>query len=118
MQLALTEEEAAFREEMRTFFTTNIPQEIRDTVASGRHVGKDAIVETQRILNAEGLAVRNGPVEWGGRDGSPLQRHIWHAEMRLACAPPPLAFNASMIGPVIANCGSEEQKAKFLPATA
>ena len=33
MQLALTEEETAFREEMRTFFTTKIPQEIRDTIA-------------------------------------------------------------------------------------
>ena len=35
MQLALTEEETAFREEMRTFFTTKIPQELRDTIARG-----------------------------------------------------------------------------------
>ncbi len=118
MQLALTEEESAFREEMRDFFTTKIPQEIRDTVASGRHVGKEEIVETQRILNAAGLAVPNWPVEWGGRDWSPLQRHIWHEEMQLACVPPPLAFNASMIGPVIAQFGSQEMKEKFLPATA
>ena len=41
MQLALTEEESAFREEMRTFFTTKIPQEIRDTVAAGDFVGKE-----------------------------------------------------------------------------
>ncbi|MCW2827441.1 MAG: acyl-CoA dehydrogenase [Marmoricola sp.] len=118
MQLALTEEEAAFREEMRTFFTTKIPQEIRDTIASGRHVGKDGIIETQRILNEAGLAVPNWPVEWGGQDWSPLQRHIWHEEMQLACVPPPLAFNANMVGPVIANFGSDEQKKKFLPATA
>jgi alkylation response protein AidB-like acyl-CoA dehydrogenase len=118
MQLALTEEESAFREEMRTFFTTKIPQEIRDTIAAGRHVGKDGIVETQRILNEAGLAVPNWPVEWGGQDWSPLQRHIWHEEMQLACVPPPLAFNANMVGPVIANFGSEEQKKKFLPATA
>jgi alkylation response protein AidB-like acyl-CoA dehydrogenase len=118
MQLALTEEESAFREEMRTFFTTRIPQEIRDTVSAGRHVGKDGIVETQRILNKAGLAVPNWPTEWGGQDWTPLQRHIWHEEMQLACVPPPLAFNANMVGPVIANFGSEEQKKKFLPATA
>ncbi|GAB3663325.1 acyl-CoA dehydrogenase family protein [Nocardioides korecus] len=118
MQLALTEEESAFREEMRDFFTTKIPQEIRDQVASGHHVGKEGIVETQRILNAAGLAVPNWPAEWGGRDWSPLQRHIWHEEMQLACVPPPLAFNASMIGPVIAQFGSQEMKEKFLPATA
>ena len=118
MQLALTEEEAAFREEMRTFFTTKIPQEIRETIAAGRHVGKDGIVETQHILNDAGLAVPNWPVEWGGQDWTPLQRHIWHEELQLACVPPPLAFNANMVGPVIANFGSQEQKEKFLPPTA
>ena len=118
MQLALTGEEVAFREEMRTFFTTKIPQEIRDTIAAGKHVGKDGIVETTHILNEAGLAVPNWPVEWGGQDWTPLQRHIWHEEMQLACVPPPLAFNANMVGPVIATFGSHEQKEKFLPATA
>jgi alkylation response protein AidB-like acyl-CoA dehydrogenase len=118
MQLALTEEEAAFREEMRTFFTTKIPQELRDTIAAGHHVGKDGIVQSQRIMNEAGIAVPNWPVEWGGRDWTPLQKHIWHEEMQLACVPPPLAFNANMIGPVIANFGSQEMKEKFLPATA
>jgi alkylation response protein AidB-like acyl-CoA dehydrogenase len=118
MQLALTEEETAFRQEMRTFFTTKIPQELRDTIASGRHVGKEGIVTATRIMNEAGYAVPNWPVEWGGQDWTPMQRHIWHEEMQLASVPPPLAFNASMIGPVIAHFGSEEMKAKFLPPTA
>jgi len=118
MRLRLSDEEAAFREEMRTFFTTQIPQEIRDTVAAGRHVSKDDYVTTMRTMNAAGLAVPNWPVEWGGRDWTPLQRHIWHEEMQLASVPPPLAFNANMVGPVIANFGSQEQKERFLPATA
>jgi alkylation response protein AidB-like acyl-CoA dehydrogenase len=118
MQLTLTEEETAFREEMRTFFTTKIPQELRDTIAAGRHVGKEGIVQSQQIMNEAGLAVPNWPVEWGGRDWTPLQRHIWHEEMQLACVPPPLAFNATMIGPVIAHFGDEEMKRRFLPKTA
>src|SRR3954453_24205036 len=118
MQLALTEKETAFREEMRTFFTTKVPQELRDTIAAGRHVGKDGIVQSQQIMNEAGIAVPNWPVEWGGQDWTPLQRHIWHEEMQDACVPPPLAFNANMIGPVIANFGSEEMKEKFLPKTA
>src|SRR3954452_22570779 len=118
MRLRLSADEAAFREEMRTFFTTEVPQEIRDTVAAGRHLGKDDYVATMRTLNAAGLAVPNWPVEWGGRDWTPLQRHIWHEEMQLACVPTPLAFNAGMVGPVIANFGSQELKERFLPATA
>ncbi len=118
MKLRLSEEDAAFREEMREFFTTQVPQHIRDTVAARRELTKDQIVESQQVLNAAGLAVPNWPVEWGGKDWTPLQRHIWHEEMQLACVPIPLAFNASMVGPVIAAFGSEEQKKRFLPPTA
>ena len=118
MQLELSAEDAAFREEMRTFFTTKIPQEIRDAVAERRELTKDQIVQSQRILNEHGLAVPNWPVEWGGQDWSPLRRHIWHEEMQRACVPLPLAFNASMVGPVIAQFGSQELKERFLPKTA
>jgi alkylation response protein AidB-like acyl-CoA dehydrogenase len=118
MRLHLSDEESAFREEMRTFFTTKIPQEIRDAVAAGRELDKGSYVESMRILNAAGLAVPNWPVEWGGRDWSSLQRHIWHEELQLACVPPPLVFNANMVGPVIANFGSQEVKERFLPPTA
>ena len=118
MRLELSPQDAAFREELRTFFTTAVPQEIRDAVAARRELTKDQIVESQRILNAAGLAVPGWPVEWGGRDWTPLQRHIWHEEMQRACVPLPLAFNASMVGPVIATFGSQEQKERFLPATA
>ena len=38
--------------------------------------------------------------------------------MQLACVPTPLAFNAGMIGPVIAAFGSQEMKERFLPPTA
>ncbi len=118
MRLALSEEDAAFREEMRTFFTTEVPQGIRDTVAEGRDLTKDQIVTSQQTLNAAGLAVPGWPVEWGGRDWTALQRHIWHEEMQRASVPIPLAFNASMVGPVIAAFGTQEQKERFLPPTA
>src|SRR3982751_3993802 len=118
MRLHLSPEDQAFRDEMRTFFTTAVPQSIRDAVAAHREVTKEQYVEAQRARNAAGLAVPHWPVEWGGRDWTPLQRHIWREEMQLACVPEPLAFNTSMIGPVLAAFGSQEQKERFLPATA
>ncbi|PZA20557.1 acyl-CoA dehydrogenase family protein [Modestobacter versicolor] len=118
MRLSLSPEDQAFRDEMRTFFTTRVPQSIRDAVAAHRELTKEQFVEAQQVLNAAGLAVPHWPVEWGGRDWTPLQRHIWREEMQLAGVPEPLAFNASMIGPVIATFGSQEQKERFLPATA
>ena len=118
MRLHLSPEDQAFREEMRTFFTTQVPQSIRDAVAARHELTKDQIVEAQRVLHAAGLAVPHWPEEWGGRGWTPLQRHIWHEEMMAACVPPPLAFNTSMVGPVIATFGSQEQKERFLPPTA
>ncbi|SHK52281.1 hypothetical protein SAMN05443637_107168 [Pseudonocardia thermophila] len=118
MRLQLSPEEEAFRQEMRTFFTTEIPESIREAVASHRELTKDQWVQSQRILNAAGLAVPHWPVEWGGRNWTPLQLHIWREEMQMACVPEPLPFNASMIGPVIATFGSQEQKERFLPPTA
>ncbi|WP_216898867.1 acyl-CoA dehydrogenase family protein [Nocardia alni] len=118
MQLALTEDELAFRDELRAFFRREIPAEIRNTYRQGREIGKEGFVTAQRILNAHGYAVPNWPIEWGGRDWTPIQRHLWHDEMQLASVPEPLTFNASMIGPVIAHFGSQEMKERFLPATA
>jgi alkylation response protein AidB-like acyl-CoA dehydrogenase len=118
MQLELSAEDAAFRDEMRAFFTTEVPEDIRDAVAGRRELTKEQVVRSQRTLNAAGIAVPHWPVEWGGRDWSALRRHIWHEEMQRACVPPPLAFNASMVGPVIATFGNREQKERFLAKTA
>jgi len=118
MNLSFTPEETAFRERMREFFTTQIPQRIRDEVQRGEHVSRDDQVAAQRILNANGLAVPHWPAAWGGQDWSPVQLYIYQDEMQQACVPPPLGFNANMVGPVIAQFGSEAQKQKFLPATA
>jgi alkylation response protein AidB-like acyl-CoA dehydrogenase len=118
MELALSKEDRAFAEEMRAFFTSEIPADIRDRLGRGLHPTKDDIVTSQRILNAHGLAVPHWPLEWGGRDWTPLQRHLWSEEMTLAHVPHPIVFNTAMVGPVIATFGSQELKERFLPATA
>ncbi|MGH3743319.1 MAG: acyl-CoA dehydrogenase family protein, partial [Mycobacteriales bacterium] len=118
MNIALSKEDRAFAEKMRAFFSTEMPAEMRDRLGRGGHPTRDDIVGTMQILDKHGLAVPHWPVEWGGKDWTPLQRHLWAEEMVLANVPAPLAFNSAMVGPVIANFGSEEQKKRFLPKTA
>ncbi|BBY04804.1 acyl-CoA dehydrogenase family protein [Mycobacterium noviomagense] len=118
MQLALTEDEAAFRDELRTFYTTEIPAEIRERTRAGLPPTRDDIATSHKILNDHGLAVPNWPVEWGGKDWTPTQHQIWLDEMQLAGVPEPLNFNAKMVGPVIAEFGSDDIKKHFLPPTA
>ena len=118
MDLSFTPEELAFREEARRFFRTQIPQSIRDKVAEGEGLTRDDMITSQRILNKHGWAVVNWPVEWGGKDWSPVQVYLYQDEMQQANVPTPIAFNVSMVGPVIAQFGSQAQKERFLPATA
>ena len=118
MKLALTADEAAFRDELRTFYTTKFPEEIRERMRQGSSLTKEHIVTSHQILNEHGLAVPNWPVEWGGKDWTATQHQIWSDEMQLACVPEPLNFNTKMVGPVIAEFGSQEIKERFLPATA
>ena len=118
MDLRFTPEEIAFRDNLRRFFRTEIPEHIRRKVGEGRHLSREDLVTSQRILHAHGLATPNWPVAWGGKDWSPVQRYIFTEELQRAAVPLPLQFNVYMVGPVIAAFGSEEQKKKFLPATA
>jgi pimeloyl-CoA dehydrogenase large subunit len=118
MDLSFTPEENEFRAEMRRFFTTKIPAEFRRKVENGHPLTKEEIVTSQRILNDHGLAVPHWPKEWGGQDWTPVQFYMYQDEMQGNCVPPPIGFNTSMVGPVIAQFGNTEQKQKFLPKTA
>jgi pimeloyl-CoA dehydrogenase large subunit len=118
MDLNFTPAELAFREEARRFFRSEIPEAIRNKVRDGVELTKEDIVVQHRILNARGWAVPNWPAEWGGQNWSPVELYLYQDEMQQACVPGPLAFNASMVGPVIAQFGSEAIKQRFLAKTA
>jgi pimeloyl-CoA dehydrogenase large subunit len=118
MDLRFTPEETAFREDVREFFRTALPERIRDKLVMGHHASKDELVEWTRILNAKGWAVPHWPVEWGGTGWDPVRQYIFQDEMQQAPAPSPLPFGVSMVGPVIIAFGSEAQKRRFLPRIA
>jgi len=118
MDVALSKDDRAFAERMREFFTSEIPAEIRDRLARGEHPTREDVVTSQRLLNAHGMAVPHWPVEWGGQEWTPIQRHLWAEEMTRAHVPHPIVFNTAMVGPVIATFGNQEVKERFLPATA
>ncbi len=69
MDLRFTPEETAFRQDVRTFFRTEIPAEIRRKVSEGRSLAREDYVTSQRILNAKGWAVPTGRSSGAGRIG-------------------------------------------------
>jgi len=118
MELRFSDAENAFREELRTFFRTEVPAATRQKVSEGRHIGKEEMVAAHKLLHAKGLAVPHWPKAWGGADWTPVQHYIYTEELQFNCVPQPLAFNVSMCGPVIIAFGTEAQKKRFLPRIA
>jgi pimeloyl-CoA dehydrogenase large subunit len=118
MDLRFTPEEIAFRDEVRAFFRTALPAEVRERLVLGHHASKEDLVAWTRTLNAKGWSVPHWPVEYGGTGWSPVQQYIFQDEMQAAPAPQPLAFGANMVGPVIYTFGTDAQKRRFLPRIA
>ncbi|WP_417620687.1 acyl-CoA dehydrogenase family protein [Parasphingorhabdus sp.] len=118
MELQFTDDEKAFREEVRAYLLANVPGHIRKAVYEERPLPREWQIEAQQILNQAGYAVPHWPVEWGGRDWSAVKRAILAEEIDRNSVPKPLAFNTALVGPVIAAFGSDEQKRRFLPAIA
>jgi pimeloyl-CoA dehydrogenase large subunit len=118
MDLRFTDDELAFRDEVRAFIKEALPDSIRQKLIAERHFSKEDLVTWSRILNKKGWAVPHWPVEWGGTGWSPIKQMIFRDEVQQAPAPEALAFGVSMVGPVIYTFGSDAQKKKFLPRIA
>jgi alkylation response protein AidB-like acyl-CoA dehydrogenase len=118
MDLRFTAEELAFRDEIRAFIRDRLPDDIRERMRLGYAPGKEDTVRWQRILNQRGWAAFNWPKEYGGPGWTPIERMIFLEENQLAPAPEVSSFNITMIGPVLIQFGSDEQKRRFLPRAA
>ena len=118
MDLHFTVEEIAFREQVREFFHSALPADIRQKCILGQRLLREDIVRWTRILHDRGWATPSWPIEWGGPGWSTVQQYIFREELYLAPAPELLTFNVNMIGPVLIAFGTPEQKTHFLPRIA
>ncbi|ODT62692.1 acyl-CoA dehydrogenase family protein [Phenylobacterium sp.] len=115
MNLDFSPEDAAFREEARTFIAQNYPKELREKQNRGEELGKEDYLSWHRILAKKGWSTPSWPVEFGGTGWTPTQKYIWSEEQARADTIGILPFGVSMLAPVIYTFGTQEQKEKFLP---
>jgi alkylation response protein AidB-like acyl-CoA dehydrogenase len=121
VDFAYTDEDEAFRAELREWLDANLPDFLaQGEIGSG---GVEGLLRTmerrrawQRRLNEGRWAAINWPVEWGGRAATIMQNVIYSQEM--AKAKTPGIYNANgiwQIGPMIIHWGTDEQKQRWLP---
>ncbi|MGC6471957.1 MAG: acyl-CoA dehydrogenase family protein [Parvibaculales bacterium] len=113
MDLAFTDEQVAFRQEVRTFLEESYPQELRE-----KRIGaltKEDFLSWHKILAAKGWVAPAWPEEYGGPGWDLTQRYIFDQELGRIGGVNIMPFGITMLGPVVQNFGTEEQKAHYLP---
>ena len=106
-----------FTEEIRDFLSDQLTTDLRHfgEAYTGYHCPLPVAREWTRILDGMGWSVPAWPVEHGGTGWSTEQLVIFRRELMLAHAPRLMNQGVIMLGPVLIEFGTEEQKEAFLP---
>lgn len=120
MDLTYSEEDQAFRAEVRGWLEEHLTGEwadLRGLGGAGRdHEAHDERVAWNRLLAEHGWTCVGWPEEHGGRGLSLFQQVIFHEEYARADAPVRVNhLGEELLGPTLMAYGTDEQKARFLP---
>ncbi|MEH6474611.1 MAG: acyl-CoA dehydrogenase family protein [Sneathiella sp.] len=117
MDLKLSNEHEAFREEVRTFLEENLTDDLRSrtSVQASIRTDPETAGEWAKILGKKGWLTYNWPTSMGGPGWDVVKRYIFEFESSLAGAPVINSMGYRMVGPLIDKYGSQEQKDFYLP---
>ncbi|NUQ78935.1 MAG: acyl-CoA dehydrogenase family protein [Polyangiaceae bacterium] len=115
MDLSFSPEHIAFREEVRAFIESAMPPHIREKAAVDGNFDMKEVMEWHKILYRKGWVAPHWPSELGGPGLDVASRFILTEELELAGTPALSPFGLSMVGPLIIQFGTDEQKKRFLP---
>ncbi|MFC0204353.1 acyl-CoA dehydrogenase family protein [Novosphingobium soli] len=117
MDIELSPEDQAFREEVRRFLRENLPDEVKAGAAATPSVFVEPEIGQawNAVLNAKGWLGYQWPVEHGGTGWSPLRRYLFEKECAAAGAPNLTVLGLKLLAPVIWTFGTDAQKAEILP---
>jgi len=116
MDLKLTAEELAFRNELRAWLEVNVPKDWSEWREKPLEESFPYLRAWQRKLYEAGWAAVSWPREYGGRGATLMQQAIFWEEMARIQAPPmPNALGLGLIGPTIIAHGTEAQRKRYIP---
>ena len=117
MDLDLSPQDLAFRDEVRAFLAEHLTDAIRDGAAAtpSVFVEPDIGQAWNAVLHRKGWLAYQWPKEHGGTGWSPVQRYIFEKECAEAGAPNLTVLGLKLVAPVIYTFGTAEQKAHYLP---
>jgi len=117
MDLSFTPEEEAFRQEVRSWLDSNLPEEWRHGGVGGYREDEEESIqrEWQRRLYEGGWLTLAWPKEQGGRGATPVMQSIYSEEMAKAGGPPIIGrLGVSLLAPLLSVFGTDWQKEQYL----
>lgn len=114
MNLTYSQEDIAFRQEVRDFIRAAVPEAIARRTREGVHPTKEDLQTWNGILNEKGWAAAHWPKEFGGSGWTPAQVHIFEEECAAADAPFLSFFGLRLLGPLLYTFGTPEQQERYL----
>jgi alkylation response protein AidB-like acyl-CoA dehydrogenase len=115
MDLTFTDEEQAFRAEVREWIAEALPPELRAKADADAPFEHGEVVQWHKILAQKGWIAPNWPAAHGGTGWDPTRRFLFTEELELSGTPLLSPFGLSMVGPLIIQFGNDAQKKRFLP---
>ena len=115
MELSYTPEQNRFREEVRSWIAEAMPAEMKRRAEDGANFEHSEQLAWHKILYQKGWVAPNWPEEVGGPGWDVAQRSIFQEECVRANTPGLSPFGLSMVGPLLIQYGTDEQKKRFLP---
>ncbi len=116
MELSLSADEVAFREELRGYFRKMMtPELVEELTASGAgEGGGPEFRKAMRQMGRDGLLGLSWPREYGGGERSPIEQFLFADEIQAAGFPLPF-LTLCTVGPMLQQYGTDEQRGQFCP---
>ncbi|QUJ76689.1 acyl-CoA dehydrogenase family protein [Sulfitobacter albidus] len=115
MDLSYSDEEKAFRDEVRAFLAEKVTPDLKAKVKGDGELTKADMEGWHATLNEKGWLAPNWPKKFGGAEWNAVQKHIFEEEAAAASAPRIVPFGLGMLAPVLQKFGSKEQQDYWLP---
>ena len=122
MDFSFSEEDEAFRLELRSWLEANLPAGHRKADFSIEFFADEEGEQWEKRLawhkkmHAAGWIAIHYPKQYGGRGASLTQQHIYNEELARAGAPQLVnAQGIGLVGPTLMHWGTEEQRQRYLP---
>ena len=113
MNFSLTDQEAQFRDELRSWLQTELGDRNQDNETPDEEW--EFTLKMRRKLADKGWLTMAWPEEYGGQGASHMMQVIFAEEMSYYRAPGRDVFGTRMMAPTLMIHGTDEQKSEFLP---